>query len=81
MVLAKARREIGSTTSTMIRAKPITTIAETTRKAAFGAPTTPPAASRMLSTQTTMASQMPHFLSIHKPAAPAKPATPTITVM
>src|SRR5215203_1459102 len=78
-VAAKARREAGSTTSTMTKAKTTSVTAATTLNAALGAPATPDAVSRMLSTQTPMASQMPHFLSIHNPAAPTRPATPTAT--
>src|ERR671920_335921 len=77
--LRKARREDGSTTNTMMRTNPTTVSVAATCRAGFGAPTTPPDASSRLSTETIMVSQMPHFLSLHKPMAPTRPAAPSTT--
>src|SRR3954453_4433765 len=79
--LRKARREDGSTTSTMIGAKTTTNTAAIACSAALGAPNTPPAASRMLSTKTIMVNPMPHFLSSHKLAAPTRPTAPSTAPM
>ena len=77
--LRKARREDGSTINTMMRTNPTTVSVAATCRAGFGAPTTPPAASSRLSTEPIMVSQMPHFLSLHKPMAPTRPAAPSTT--
>src|SRR5919112_5743744 len=77
--LRKARREDGSTINTLMRTNPTTVSVAATCRAGFAAPTTPPAASSRLRTETIMVSQMPHFLSPHKPMAPTRPAAPSTT--
>src|SRR5215218_7813838 len=66
---AKARRESGSTTSTMARTKPMVC----TTMAAFSAPDStmknPDTLKRILTTETTMVSHQPHFFNIHSPTA------------
>ena len=53
----KARRKVGSTTSTMRMADPTTVIIAATCSAAFGANASPGAADRKLTTETIMVSQ------------------------
>jgi hypothetical protein len=76
-VAAKARREVGSTISTMIRAGTTTPTVAKVCRAAFGAKATPGAADRRLSAETIMVSQMLHFLSIHNPTAATSPTMPS----
>src|SRR5918997_4833987 len=77
--VAKARREDGSTTSTMMRTEISTPTMAAACKTAFGAAPTPGAADRPPSTLTMIVSHIPHFLSIHKPAEATRPATPSTT--
>src|ERR687897_3923771 len=75
--VAKARREDGSTTSTMMSAEISTPTRAAAWSAAFGAATTPGAADRPPSTLTIMVSHRPQLLSIHNPAEATRPATPS----
>src|SRR5215217_804952 len=74
---AKARREDGSTTSTMMRTEINTPTSAAAPSAAFGATTSPGAADIPPSTLTTTVSHRPHFLSIHRPAEATRPPTPS----
>jgi hypothetical protein len=60
----------------MIKAKPTAVAAAVTCNAAFGASTSPGAAPRMLSTQTTMASHNLHCLGSRVPATPTRQRGP-----
>src|SRR5215203_4433620 len=73
---AKARREEGSTTSTMMRTANTSPTAITPFSAP-GAKTTPGAPKRKLSTQTTMVAHKLHFCIIHNPTETTRPTMPS----
>jgi len=75
-----ARRELGSTTSKMMKALLTTPTVAKIRSWAVGASVSLGAADRIPSTQKTMASHILHRLSIHSPATATKPATPSTTL-
>jgi hypothetical protein len=64
--VAKARREEGTTTSTITRTEISTPTVAAAFNEAFGAAPTPGPADRPPSMLTRMVSHRPHFLSIHK---------------
>ena len=74
---AKARRELGSTTSTMMRTATISDRAIRALSAAPGAKSKPGNPKRKLSAQTTMVAHKLHGLSIHNPTATTRPTIPT----
>ena len=74
--VAKARREEGSTTSTMMRTATTSSTPTVTRIAAAGAMTTDGAPKRKLSTQTTIVDQWLHAFISHNPTATTGPTMP-----
>src|SRR5215212_7312455 len=75
--VAKARRESGSTTNTVMRSATTSSTALRTRTPTVAPTTTPGAPARRLSTQTMMVPQKLHAFIIHNPAATTRPTMPS----
>src|ERR687890_2839334 len=73
--VAKARREEGSTTNTMMRSATTSVTAMMAFSAAPGAKSSPGNPKRKLSTQTTMVAHKLHAFIIHNPTATTRPTT------
>src|SRR5215212_10337386 len=77
LAVAKARRESGSTTNTMMKSATTSSTALRTRTPTVAPTTTPGAPARRLSTQTMMVAQKLHAFIIHNPAATTRPTMPS----
>src|SRR5215210_7942689 len=75
-VADRARRVLGSTTSTSVSTKPTVCTAIRALSPPGSTMTSPDTLKRMLTTQTTMVSHKLHVFIIHNPTAATKPTTP-----